>query len=385
MKAPGTTSGLSYAALLALALVLGCETADALGGDVRGDAGAQHADAPGAQNAGRDEIQAPTCSPAPRPGFCMTAGTWLEPWGDGVDFSVDGEVVETGDGYPHEAPENVCQNEVLSLAYDDDDAVRSWLRLDADDGQEWWVAIQWPEHAASFTVGERLHIDYHDQEEPWGPDTGRVALSRADGELVLWLAIAGSADDLMLPEDLSVTAGPARCAESSECGDWELYDFELTAEDETKPLPYGDAVNLGRYHVVHCGAELQSTAEVQCMDWFVAFAGVFLSAPACGGPLPDPACSTQLGQQDCEAHGGTYEARPSEPWREGICWCPIGDAGCPCTNARQCQGYCRGDDEDCEATEVGVCRHDREWLQQGCVCVADPFDLTDSFSIVCAD
>jgi len=200
---------------------------------------------------------------------------------EGVTTDLAGPVVEAGTG----APPDDCR--LRGPGYDDVHGASAdvlaparWFRLaDSGGGKTWTVWLLMGDQAPTLAVGDEalVHAEVGRARGFEWTLHGGVTVTRPDGALVAWVAIADVAEELPAPEGVTFARGAAICEHVEHCGEWAGYELEVRAGDSAGTVPYGAAATVGGLRVLHGGLREQTT-ETDCTDWSVAEAAVAMAA-----------------------------------------------------------------------------------------------------------
>lgn len=176
---------------------------------------------------------------------------------------VDGTVTAVSEGEPPEA----CEVALGRLDRDEDVVV---IEVDDAEGLTTIVGLQIPDLDAPVAAGDTVSLDFEFVYGEFGPDLGWVTVEK-DGAPVVIVSEGATADELTLPDDVTVGEGARRCTTDDGCGVYGKYDLLVGVGDDTAPLPYGEDVALGGWRFVHGSYEQQDEGLTNtCPDWFVA-------------------------------------------------------------------------------------------------------------------
>jgi hypothetical protein len=213
----------------------------------------------------------PPCDRIPEPGAVRACFG-----GDPVAYEGYGTVELTFDGTVTSMSEDASACELEVGTIDADEPVIALL-VEDDAGATVTVGLQLAALGQPIAEGDAVSLDLAYTFGEFGPDVGHVIVSRDDAPIV-GVSVAGSLDDLVLPEGLALTEGERLCTTDDGCGVWAKYDLEASFGGETAALPYGEDVVVGGLHVAHGGYEQADAADGgECPDWFVAHVDVGFS------------------------------------------------------------------------------------------------------------
>lgn len=141
------------------------------------------------------------------------------------------------------------------------------VTLTDTDGGAWTVGLDVPGLSDTFVAaGDTVSFRaIYDTNSMWVPDNRGLALSDADGALLLAVEDGGWIDDLPLT-DVAVAAGDAACSVVDECGEYSRRDLDVTVGGATGTVPFGQEADVGGLHVLHGGYD-DFDGVTQCQDW----------------------------------------------------------------------------------------------------------------------
>lgn len=139
---------------------------------------------------------------------------------------------------------------------------------DVESGRSWEVAVSLSSFEMPFEVGDEAEVEWQYTPPEWSSGVGSLDLRDWESAPVLWVGQANSLDDLVPPHGVLLSAGEAIASVDDGCGVYEGYDLEVSAEDATGTVPYGEAAMVGGL-VVHHGGLIETVEDTtECMDWW---------------------------------------------------------------------------------------------------------------------
>lgn len=146
-----------------------------------------------------------------------------------------------------------------------------WIGVRTDDGDLFRVGIMAPEFVWAASEGQHVAFDLRSGAGwEFAPEQSDLLVRGPANELLFWMGVSGSAEELTPPPDLAVADGGTACRRSSGCIDeWEQRDMRVTVDEDVRIVGYGSKATLASVTFVNGGLDVQ-TGGSQCSDAFVA-------------------------------------------------------------------------------------------------------------------
>jgi hypothetical protein len=226
-----------------------------------------------------------------------------------------------------------------------DSASTRWLELTAGDGGKWIVLLERMPHGFGVADGSAVSLRYFHYFGGWDPVRDALEL-RVGGQLAFCLGIDSEPSQLRLPSDVQAARGDGLCKQETGCGDYALYELELSVDGLHATLGTSQTAELGAYDVWHARSAEQLGPGNRCADWFVADVTLSLvhreelfKAPGVGCKATSfsslPGVHIEIDDTDCELTlqqamaGVTFQYRVVvDQTVPGVTTTPQGAGGC---------------------------------------------------------